>query len=281
MPSILSRLFEGKAVVALVLAHAVAGGVVLALRKRKNKKRELQKPGVVYLHQFPSARSVPSLSSPCLKLETYLRLANIEYEDVRGMEMSPLGKCPWIELDDVVVPDSDTVIDYLAHKIPDKDLDAHLTTADAAMAHLVKRTLEEHVYWGIVYNRWVEDKDKTISTVIGKGIVPSFVGKMIAAGIEKALYGHGLGRHPRTELYHRVAKDLKAASTILGDRPFFGGNAPCAADASVFGTVANILWTPFASPMLDLLKSDLRNLVAHAERIKALAWPDWDDCLAN
>lgn len=38
------------------------------------------KTGVVYLYQFPRTLVIPSLSSYCLKLETWLRMAGINYE---------------------------------------------------------------------------------------------------------------------------------------------------------------------------------------------------------
>lgn len=38
------------------------------------------KKDVVYVYQFPRSLVIPSLSPYCLKLETWLRLADINYE---------------------------------------------------------------------------------------------------------------------------------------------------------------------------------------------------------
>lgn len=268
-----------------MIGAVVTGIVVVAVsamvlsRKMKKKETRQFKPGLVYLHQFPAGGDMPSYSMPCLKLETYLRLADIEYEDCRAMEMGPLGKCPWIELDGEAVPDSDTCIDYLTQRWPDKNLDANVGAADLAVAHLVKRTLEEHLYWSIVYNRWVEQVDLAIKTVLGmSGLTGWFLGKkVIASSIENSLRAHGLGRHPKAELYHRAAKDLKAISVLLGSKKFFGGEKPCATDAACFAFIANAIWGPFTNPQADLIRMEFPNLRDHAERIRDLAWPEWDE----
>mmetsp|Transcript_4043 Transcript_4043/g.16191 ORF Transcript_4043/g.16191 Transcript_4043/m.16191 type:complete len:166 (+) Transcript_4043:493-990(+) len=147
-------------------------------------------------------------------------------------------------------------------------------------AHLAKRTLEEHVYWAIVYSRWIEAPDLVGSTLFNDSRVLKIVAKcVIAPAIKKALHAHGLGRHPRAEIYRRARADLAAVSATLGSSDFFGGAAPCSADATCFAIVANILWSPFASPLRDALRDDdeFAPLRAHLDRVLARAWgADWD-----
>ena len=68
---------------------AVAGGMALAVYipykwytnlPRKTPWKSDWKPGMVYLYQLPRFKSIPSLSAACLKLETFLRMASIDYE---------------------------------------------------------------------------------------------------------------------------------------------------------------------------------------------------------
>lgn len=50
-----------------------------AAAKRAVKKKNWERD-VVYLYQFPRAGCVPNISPFCLKLETWLRVADIKYE---------------------------------------------------------------------------------------------------------------------------------------------------------------------------------------------------------
>ena len=47
--------------------------------KPKVHKKDFEKD-TVYLYQFPRSPTIPSLSSYCLKVETFLRVTGIQYE---------------------------------------------------------------------------------------------------------------------------------------------------------------------------------------------------------
>ena len=52
----------------------------LYFRYKKNQLRKSYPADTVILHQFPVKEGVPSISTPCLKLETWLRFAEIKYQ---------------------------------------------------------------------------------------------------------------------------------------------------------------------------------------------------------
>jgi hypothetical protein len=52
----------------------------LYFRYKRNQKRKAYPKNTVILHQFPCKNDSPSMSTPCLKLETWLRIAEIKYE---------------------------------------------------------------------------------------------------------------------------------------------------------------------------------------------------------
>ncbi|VDK37804.1 unnamed protein product [Gongylonema pulchrum] len=96
--------------------YAVAGGFALALyipykyfttRARKTPIKDDYKQGVVYLYQFPRAKCIPSQSPFCLKLETWLRMADIQYENVCNWFVRSLeGTLPFVEYNGKEYPDS-------------------------------------------------------------------------------------------------------------------------------------------------------------------------------
>ena len=74
---------------ALYKVGAVVGGVVLVVKivgyVRERKERQGHVKDVVYFYTFPGAVVVPNGSPYGLKLETWLRMANIRYEVGRSV----------------------------------------------------------------------------------------------------------------------------------------------------------------------------------------------------
>ena len=82
-------------VVVYVGIAAIAFVVVYFLLKQlpKGQRSKLPtKPGTVVLHQFAPYDVVVSASPPCLKLETFLRMTKIPYENEYGLTFSKKRK---------------------------------------------------------------------------------------------------------------------------------------------------------------------------------------------
>jgi glutathione S-transferase len=109
------------------------------------------------LHKGPAAFGVSDVSPFCLKLESYLRIAGIPYTaKAAAFGKAPKGKIPFIEEDGSYLGDSQLIIDHLKRKHGDT-LDAKLSAEDVAKGHLVRRTLEDSLYWVILQERWISD----------------------------------------------------------------------------------------------------------------------------
>jgi hypothetical protein len=83
IPSILIKVALG--VGALFLTKKLAS---VYLQRRKAKKVRAYPKNVVILHQFPRGKFTPSASPFALKLETWLRMADVKYQVKEKLEFS-------------------------------------------------------------------------------------------------------------------------------------------------------------------------------------------------
>lgn len=234
---------------------------------------------MVTLYSLPGAGGLPSASPFCAKLETWLRMADIPYETVFDpMKRGKKGKFPWVQLDDgTQLCDSSDIVDALTERF-DVKLDADLTPAQRAQAHLLQRTCEEHLYFVILYHRWVDaDGWKETRPKYFKGMPPvvdQIVPAMLRNGVKKSLQGQGLGRHSRAEVMARGVADVDALAVLLGDRPWFLGDEPHGIDATLHAWLTGLTRGP-ASEVGDAVRGH-ENLMAYVQRGLDRWWPEDD-----
>ncbi len=226
---------------------------------------------VITLFQPPPAWGTPSMSPFCIKVETYLRMVDLPYK-VRGGDprRNPKGKIPWIDDDGKLVPDSSDIVDHLKATHGDP-LDRDLSELQRAQALLARRTLEEHLYWVLVYSRWVEPEGYAHVRALLVKILPKFVGpllmdRVIRKKVARSLHEHGLGRHAPADIYRRGCEDLTALSVMLGDKPYLLGEQPTSIDASLYASCVALWLFPADNPIKRHMAT-LGNLVAYTERM--------------
>lgn len=228
-------------------------------------------PAVITLYQPPSAWGIPSLSPFCTKVETYLRMVDLPYR-TRSADprKTPKGKLPWIDDDGRVVADSSDIIDHLNARLGDP-LDRNLDHAQRALAHLARRTVEEHLYWCLVYARWVEPGGYAFTRDAFAKLLPPVIGKLLVHQVLRknlvgSLHSHGLGRHSRDDIYRRGCEDLTAIAVLLADQPYFLGAEPTSIDASLYAFTGGVWLHPADNPLKQHMAA-LPNLVAYSERM--------------
>jgi len=234
-------------------------------------------PPKVKLHQFPPGKEIPSLSPFCLKLETFLRINKIPYQNDYGYKMGKKGKLPWIEYKGEKKNDSNMIMDYLNQTF-EVNLDKDLSNEQLALGRAVKSMLEENTYWALVYNRYVDqfqDFKKLVPTPSGGSLGFNVSQKMFQRKMQKCLDGQGLGRHSKEELYKIAEDDLKSLSDLLGEKEYLLGENPSSYDCTVFGLCANILYSGMENPMCTYIKENAKNISALCDRMKELYWHDW------
>lgn len=224
------------------------------------------------LFQFPSLWQLPNASPFCMKLETYLRMANIPYEvkitvDARK---GPKGKIPFILIDDQKMGDTSFIIAYLKNKFGD-NLDANLTAEQKALALAFQRLLEEHLYWIMVYSRWLDDRFWPETKEIFFSRLSNFKKMLISYLVRKKLgkqvFAIGITRHEQDEIYQMGCDDVTAVANTLGEKAYFLGEQASSIDATVYAFLANIVYCPLETP---LRKHALQysNLLAYCQRMK-------------
>lgn len=229
---------------------------------------------MIKLYQFYPLWNLPNASPFCMKLETYLRMAKLPYEIVKVADprQGPKGKLPYIEENGQRIGDSGLIIDYLKQKYGDS-VDSHLNEKQKAEALLIQRLIEEHLYWIMVYSRWMDQRFWPITKQAFFGHIKGLKGYIITKVVWKKMYNQlqeqGMGRHTEAEVYQLGLDDLQALNCLLGTNPYLMGKEPSSVDASFYGFLANILYPPIPTPLQEYVKSQ-QNFVDYCERMKKL-----------
>lgn len=229
------------------------------------------------LYQFERTWGIPNLSPFCCKIETYLRMAGIEYEIKSTLPFSaPKGKLPYIKDNNKALGDSRFIIHHL--KSAYKDLDKDLSDAELAISVAMQRLLDEHLFWVLLYSRWqYTDENWQINKKAIFGGLPPFIRDIVAnrwrPKIKRQIYGHGTGRHQAEEIFTLGKQDIDALSTSLGSKRYFLGDQPTTLDTSAFGHLINIISCPIESPLKEYGLSK-NNLVDYINRIKEEFYQD-------
>lgn len=232
---------------------------------------------MIALYQGPRMWQSANMSPFCVKLETYLRMAGIEYQvKAFNPQKAPKGKMPYIKDGDQMVSDSGLIIDHLKRTRGDI-LDQHLSDEDRAKGHLMRRMIEEHTYWGGVYFRWSNDQGFAAIKKVLQGIMPPVLNlvmpNILRSQIKKALHGQGLGRHSEAELVALMTQDIQAIEVLLGDTDYLFGDEPSSFDATLYGFFSCLGRGPIDNPLKDLIRSNQR-FMDYLARIDARYYAD-------
>lgn len=213
-----------------------------------------------------------------MKVETWLKMAGFDYTTVPCMNpgQGPKKKIPFIRVDGRSIGDSELIIDHLRISAPN-DPDHGETAEEAALTVATTRMLDEHLYWTIVYSRWIDDRYwPTIRAEFFKIIPGPFRGliaAMIRRGVRKVLHGQGMGRHTADEIYAFAARDIDALAGLLGDKPYFLGGAPRRVDAVCYAYLAGCYHATLESPLTHMVTKH-PSLAAYTDRMRDRYFPE-------
>ncbi|WP_416896293.1 MAG: glutathione S-transferase family protein [Minwuia sp.] len=231
------------------------------------------------LFQYPGAFGLPCPSPFCTKAEILLKMAGIDFEDVRVNDprKGPKGKLPALEIDGRLIGDSE-IIRYEIEKRTGFDFEPGLDDRQKAVSHAMARMIEERLYWAIVHTRWVDDasfagiRESFFSSMppVVRNIVPIVARRQVKG----YLHGHGLGRHTPEEIAAFGAKDISALADWLGTNSWMMGETPSYLDATAWAHLANIVVPKHAASPLDAAVRTHANLMDYVERGRLMWFPD-------
>ncbi|MEK0082134.1 glutathione S-transferase family protein [Benzoatithermus flavus] len=225
----------------------------------------------VVVVQFPDVWG-RNISPFGLKLEAWLRLADIPYTVQPSTELgkAPKGKLPYIRDDGRTIGDTTLIIEHLK-ATRGIDPDAGLTPRERAEALALQRLLEEHLYFALLYSRWIDEAGWAVLEPVLFGRVPLPARRLVARHyrrrILRTLQLQGLGRHRSEEIYAMAQADLQALADFLGERPFLMGEQLTTIDAVAYGFLGNILYVPFETE-LKRIAEGFPSLVAYCEAME-------------
>lgn len=219
---------------------------------------------------------LPDTSPFVLKTEVQLQMAGLAYERVSAIPpQAPKGKLPYIDDHGVVVTDSTFIRAHIEHT-RGLDLDAGLDTVQRAQAWAIERMLEDHLYFAMVWFRWLEPDNFAKGPAHFADAAPQDqreqLRRELQARKQADLHAQGLGRHSPDEIAALGKRSIDALAVLLGDKPWLMGDAPSAVDATAFGMLACVL-TPFFDTPLRRAAEAHSNLVAYVDRMMTRYYP--------
>jgi glutathione S-transferase len=207
-------------------------------------------------------------------------LLGVPYERVFEGDSTkgPKRKSPWIEDGEVRLGDSELILAHVERGLG-RRLDAGLSPAERARAHMLQRMLEEHYHQVFEYELLLRDEGfAELRKLWAPRIPPHILETMVPAKREAAkihLFERGIARHTPAEVEAMGRADIDALTAWLGDRSWFIADAPTRADASAFGLLAASIRSPLPTPVCTYARSQ-PNLVAFVDRGFARFFPELD-----
>ena len=134
---------------------------------------------------------------------------------VKGRPSLPTRKAPYIRRDGQMMTDSGLIIDF-PERVEGHRVDGHLTLAQRAESLALQRLMEEHLYWVMVYGRWLDldawtETDTCIRQLTGMPGPVAVVGvPVLRRHMRSALHGQGIGHHPPETIWQLGIADVAA-----------------------------------------------------------------------
>jgi glutathione S-transferase len=221
---------------------------------------------------------LPDPSPFVVKTMMLLKMAGIPYEEAKmSFRGAPKGKIPYLRDGQLLLGDSHFIGHHLEKQFG-VDFSGGYDSRELSIGWSVARMCEEHLYWLLVHDRWM-DKDnfekgpKHFFDVVPAAVRP-FLRHVIRRQVRKSLWAQGLGRHTETERLSLGIGDINAIAEFMGSNPYLLGSRISGADASTFA----MLWgagAPFFRSELNLYIRQHKPIMTYIDRIRGQFFPEF------
>jgi glutathione S-transferase len=181
------------------------------------------------------------------------------------------GKLPVLRANGRVIHDSDNIRLFLEEI--GADFWGDTSARDKAMGRALIRMAEDHLYFHVVNDRWMnEDVWPHILRAYFMDIpklIRGFVTGKIRNTVRQGLHSQGIGRMTEAECLVRLDQDLDAIRGLLTDNAFLMGAKPTLPDFSVASVLTNIAASPVPTPTSLRVKDD-QVLMGYVDRMKEI-----------
>lgn len=231
---------------------------------------------MITLYTFGPYFEQPDGSPFVIKAMILLKMAGLDFVENRSAPFTaPKGKLPYIVDDGEKVADS-TFIRFHIEKKYGFDYEAGLTPEQKATGWALDKMLEDHLYWLVLAERWLDEENFAKGPAHFFDAVPApmrpLVKSLVRGKIRKASVAQGLFRHNQEERKILARRGIESISALLADRPFLFGDEPRGADATLGAFTLAALSPTFKSAVRDeILK--FPNLQDYARRMESMFFP--------
>ncbi len=178
----------------------------------------------------------------CAKLELFLKYFNIPFKVEAALPMhGPNKKIPFAEYQGETLGDSELILRRL---IKDYDIHQGLTDQQKSQGHVWQQMLEQHLYWVLVYSRWVPEQSwEKLEAAFFSGLkwpLRPIIAKQSRKLAKKNMYSQGIGRFDFKQVLAMGREDLSALNTHLSINTYICGEQFSHFDFFVYAIIKNI-----------------------------------------
>ena len=208
---------------------------------------------MIILHAFGAKFGLPEASPFTMKADILLKMSGLDYvvKTDGDVTKAPKEKFPIIDDNGTIVTDSTFIRFHLENKHA-IDFNHNVSAARQAALWGLERTAENESYFIAMESRWLDDDNFAKGPATFFEAVPAPLRPLICAiirrKIKKTLWLQGLGRHTEAEKQELIRRWIWACAKTLDAHDYFGGTAPCAADATLFSFLIGIDCPFFDTP---------------------------------